>query len=386
MAQIGGKLGDAWARWSGAWQALMLILCALALVVALFDPETPALAPPIGLTALLIGWHYAARWLPAFSLPEYAGYFALGWLIWYGLAGYNPVFFMLLAGLFPHVFMIVPLRYAIGFALILNVLVLLQLQRINSDLTATWMGILVVTSLGGALLGYYITDIIGQSSERKKLIEQLEAAQSQIAEMQRQAGIAGERQRLAGELHDTIAQGLIAIVTHLEAADAAPADARRYLDGAKALARDNLREVRRFIWELRPPALEGRRLEEGLRGVVASWSRLSGTAAELVITGEALILPDAVELVLLRVTQEALANVSKHAHARCVTVTLSYMPDTVILDVNDDGVGFLPEHAHDGYGLINMRARVTALGGTLTVESAPNEGTTIVTAVPLRET
>lgn len=377
-------LKDAWDRWSAAWHLLFVALCALALALVVFDPDNHSdPLPPILLTGLLIAWYAASLRLPTLSAFGYAGYFALGWTIWYGLAGYNLAFMLVLGGLFPQVFVLAGLPAAIGFALILNGLVLLQLQRINSSLTVTWTLIMAVMWVGGALLAYYITDIIRQSRERQVLIEQLTAAQTRIAEMERQAGIAHERQRLAGELHDTIAQGLIGIVTHLEAADAAPADSRRYLDGAKQLARESLNEVRHFIWELRPPVLEGRLFEEGLREVAASWSSIHGIPVDVVITGTPRGLVN--EVTLLRITQEALANVSKHAHARRVTITLSYMPDRIMLDINDDGVGFAPEANGSGYGLINMRGRVAVLGGTLTVESAANAGTTLVVEIPLSE-
>lgn len=234
-----------------------------------------------------MAWYAVSLRLSTLPPLGWVAFFAVGWAIWYALAGYNPAFMLVLSGLFPHVFILTGLRLAVGLALMLNTLVLLQLQRINADLTATWMLIMSVAWAGGALLGYYITAIIRQSQERQTLIEQLKEAQTTIAARERQAGIAHERQRLAGELHDTIAQGLIGIVTHLEAADAATDDAaaQRYSDGAKRMARENLREVRHFIWELRPPALEGRKFEEGVRQVAESWAHMHGVSAEVVITG-----------------------------------------------------------------------------------------------------
>ncbi|MBN8634792.1 MAG: sensor histidine kinase, partial [Anaerolineae bacterium] len=178
---------------------------------------------------------------------------------------------------------------------------------------------------------------------------------------------------------------MIGIVTRLEAAEAAPDDAaaQRYIDDAKRMTRENLREVRHFIWELRPPALEGRRFEEGVRQVAESWAHMHGISAAVVITGAPHVLSPAHELALLRVTQEALANVGKHEQAHVVTITLSYVPNAVLLDINDDGRGFaLPLNAV-GYGLVNMRERIEALGGTLTIESAPHDGTTLVVELPL---
>lgn len=382
----GKTLKDAWVRWSGVWHVVFFSLCTLALGLVVLDPSStndPIL--PILLTGLLMAWYAVSLRLSTLPPLGWVAFFAVGWAIWYALAGYNPAFMLVLSGLFPHVFILTGLRLAVGLALMLNTLVLLQLQRINADLTATWMLIMSVAWAGGALLGYYITAIIRQSQERQTLIEQLKEAQTTIAAMERQAGIAHERQRLAGELHDTIAQGLIGIVTHLEAADAAADDAaaQRYSDGAKRMARENLREVRHFIWELRPPALEGRKFEEGVRQVAESWAHMHGVSAEVVITGSPQLLSPAHELALLRVTQEALANVGKHAHAHFVTITLSYVPNAVLLDINDDGQGLTAPLNVVGYGLINMRERIETLGGTLSIESSPHDGTTLVVELPL---
>ncbi len=128
------------------------------------------------------------------------------------------------------------------------------------------------------------------------------------------------------------------------------------------------------------------RLPDDLIGrlvAVPCWSVASGVAATATITGAPRPLPAEVEVTLLRVAQEALANVRKHARASAVTLTLSFMDDAILLDVQDDGVGFVsralphPSGA-GGFGLTGMRERVARLGGSLSVESAPGEGTTIV--------
>jgi len=141
------------------------------------------------------------------------------------------------------------------------------------------------------------------------------------------------------------------------------------------------------VWDLRPEALERGTLGEALARLTAQLGEQTGVAAHAVVTGEAGALPPQVEVTLLRVAQEALANVRRHARAREVTVTLSYMEDEVALDVQDDGQGFAPvmyvgAGPGGGLGLTTMRERVEALGGTLTVESAPGEGSTVVAQLP----
>ncbi|MCS6843951.1 MAG: sensor histidine kinase [Caldilineales bacterium] len=129
--------------------------------------------------------------------------------------------------------------------------------------------------------------------------------------------------------------------------------------------------------------LEGASLPEALRRVAARWAQETGIPAVVAVTGEPVPLHPEAEVTLLRAVQEALANVCKHAQARRVSVTLSYMEDQVTLDVQDDGVGFDPSAATEGFGLAAMRQRVEQLGGSVAVESAPGHGTTVAVMLPL---
>lgn len=211
----------------------------------------------------------------------------------------------------------------------------------------------------------------------------------------RKAGILGERQRLAREIHDTLAQGFTSIVMNLEAAEGAlPQEApdddktKWHLDQARLTARESLVESRRLVWALRPEALDNASLPEALAQLVARWSDSAGVTASATVTGTPRQLPEEAEVALVRVAQEALANVLKHANASRAVVTLSYMSDLVTLDVIDDGTGFDPERSltedsEGGYGLRTMRERIEQLGGSLTIESAPGEGTTLVAGLPL---
>jgi len=200
---------------------------------------------------------------------------------------------------------------------------------------------------------------------------------------------------MAREIHDTLAQGLTGIVTQLEAAQQTASDTERErrIDNAKRLARDSLADARRSVQALRPQALENSRLPEALAEEVARWSATSGVAGEVETTGEARALHPEVEVTLLRVAQEALANVAKHAGASRAGVTLSYMEDVVSLDVRDDGVGFSAPSpssgstasrgpAGSGFGLIAMRQRVGRLAGQLEIESEPGAGTAVSASLP----
>jgi signal transduction histidine kinase len=221
----------------------------------------------------------------------------------------------------------------------------------------------------------------------------------QLLTQAREAGVLDERQRMAREIHDTLAQGLTGIVTQLQAAEQAgqdPAGWRRHLAAATRLARESLSEARRSVDALRPEPLETTaRLGDALADVAGRWSSLHGIATQVTTTGSVRPLPPEAEATLLRAAQEALANVARHARATRVGLTLSYMEHEVVLDVRDDGQGFDPAQAGasgisaangqarpGGFGLVAMRQRIEGLSGTLQIESEPGAGTAISACVP----
>ncbi|GAA2087082.1 sensor histidine kinase [Pseudolysinimonas kribbensis] len=204
-----------------------------------------------------------------------------------------------------------------------------------------------------------------------------------------QAGVDAERTRLAGEIHDTLAQNFAGIVTQLQAADEAPdaAARRRHSDAALALARDGLAEARRSVQALRPVALDAVRLPEAIANVARSWSERTGIRADVTTTGPDRALPTDAEVALLRTAQEALANVERHARAGRVTLALRVTAQGARLEVRDDGRGFDPATppattADHGYGLVAMRQRIEALAGELRIESRPGHGTAVLVEVP----
>jgi signal transduction histidine kinase len=216
---------------------------------------------------------------------------------------------------------------------------------------------------------------------------------AQLVSQERAAATLEERNRIAREIHDTLAQGLAGIVVQLGATEralqAAPTEVPEHLDLAQRMAREALAEARRSVWNLRAAALERGDLADALRGVAARQSR-DGLTATFAQVGAPRALPPDVESALLRVGQEALANAVKHARASQVELTLAYAPGIVRLTVQDDGDGFAPgalayapADAAGGFGLLGMRERLAALGGSLTATSA---GGAVVTAtVPLAE-
>ena len=202
-----------------------------------------------------------------------------------------------------------------------------------------------------------------------------------------QAAVLEERQRLARELHDSVAQALYGVSLYAEAAGRALASGETApvaasLADIRETVHEALGEMRLLLFELRPPLLE----EEGLAGAIASRLRAVEARAGLTTRLEGDVsdrFSPEMEQELYRLAQEALNNVLKHAHARHVTVRLDVSPARAVLEVADDGVGFEAAlRGGDGYGLPGMRERAERLGGTLYVTSAPDAGTTVRVEVP----
>jgi signal transduction histidine kinase len=195
----------------------------------------------------------------------------------------------------------------------------------------------------------------------------------------RDSGVQEERARLAREIHDTLAQSLAGIVAQLEAAVGGERHER-----ALGLARQALVDARRSMLDLSPGHLDGATLPEALQRAVAAWSGDREVRVDVVVVGDPVPLHPEVEATVLRIAQESLTNVAKHASASRVGVTLSYDGDEVVLDVRDDGVGFDASASprSSSFGLRGMRQRVDRLAGDLTLESRPGRGTAVSVRLP----
>jgi signal transduction histidine kinase len=206
--------------------------------------------------------------------------------------------------------------------------------------------------------------------------------------LREEAGAEAERARLAREIHDTLAQGFAGVVAQLQAAEHAPSEAlrRRHTEAAIGLAREGLAEARRSVQALRPPALDSARLQDAVGAVAGRWSDRTGVPVEVRVDGDGPTLRTETEVALLRLVQEALANVERHAAARHVTVRLRCGGAGASLEVRDDGRGFDPADPvpadGGGFGLVAMRERIEALAGALVIESRPGRGTAIRAEVP----
>ncbi|MFE9248561.1 sensor histidine kinase [Streptomyces sp. NPDC007088] len=232
-----------------------------------------------------------------------------------------------------------------------------------------------------------------QTERQQRLIDDLVRTRRELAATERREGTLAERQRLAREIHDSLAQGLSSQTMLLQAADrqwtSDPKAARAHVRSASSIAAHSLAEARRLVHDLGPADLAGGvGPAEALRTLAARESR-DGLAVRFHAEGPDDGLPDRVASALLRTAQGALANVREHARARHAALTLTRLDDAVVLDVADDGHGFDPATAGNGpdalrgHGLPAARARLRQVGGTLTIESAPGEGTVLTATVPL---
>ncbi|OLF15064.1 sensor histidine kinase [Actinophytocola xanthii] len=408
-------------RWerkeSALLRALPYFLLAVGTLIALLQPlwgmpDRSTLV--ISLTVLAVGWiavlhttHPQWRTRRGLMGVYYAGLMVLATALvvvspWYGV--------------FSFIGYIQAMEVLVGRWQILGVVVTAALAgtsqiggvaNINDRTWWAWLVLVVFNALVAGTFAYSgeqseqrtrrqrraLTELGEANAKLEAALEENAALHAQLLVQAREAGVHDERQRMAREIHDTLAQGLAGILTQLQAAQQAydqRAEWQRHVETASALARESLTEARRSVHAVEPAALEQARLPDAIGEVVRNWTSTHEVPAVLTTTGDARPMHPEVEVTLLRAAQEALANVAKHARATRVGLTLSYMEDLVTLDVRDDGVGFepngrrasAPASATGGFGLTGMRQRVQRLAGRLEIESEPGGGTAVSATVP----
>lgn len=253
----------------------------------------------------------------------------------------------------------------------------------------------VVSALVTVAIFYAFTRLHEINTERTALIRELMETREQLAETERAAGVAGERQRIAHEIHDTLAQGLSSIQMLLHAAnrdldgDINVDKARERIGLARQTAADNLQEARAMIAALQPAALSQTSLVGALDRMAQGFAAAADLNIEVEADGEVTQLPMKLEAVLLRIAQGAVGNVAKHAQATRARITVSYSDDAVRVDIVDNGVGFdvkAVESRPAGLGHIGlsaMKRRAEEVSGEVVIESSPGNGTAVSVSVPL---
>lgn len=386
---------DAWLRWFWLWDLYFAVgyLSVTALVLTDEAPTNRKVVAVAVLTVLAI-WYlaYGRRVILADDAgkPRRARIFVLGVVLLMIVAvGFDGTASFALFAACPLVFMSLDdLREAVPTVVIVVLLPpVSMLVRDGAGPAFQTLGLTTVfTLLFAVLIGTWIHRIVTQSQERAELIRELEESREEIARLSREAGVAGERARLAAEIHDTLAQGFTSLVTLVQAAeselDRDPERARGHLALAARTARENLTEARALVAGLMPSELGGTgSLDQAIRRQLARLAEETPVQGTYEVDGESTQLPTVLEVVLLRAVQEALTNVRRHAGAAQVRVTLRVDEGRATLRVADDGVGFAPG-ATEGFGLRGMRARARQVGGTLTVGRGEEGGTVVELEVP----
>ncbi|MCP4544461.1 MAG: sensor histidine kinase [Chloroflexi bacterium] len=383
---------NVWEQWDWVWHISAYTF--LGLNIAFDLGNTPPISPPLlflGLSALLALWYIPfiatpiMRWRNA---PRRGVlYFFFGWALWGGLLALNAQSLLLAAMFYPLIFTRFPVRWAI--AVVFSQTMSLYLLYVLYHPTENWFVTLMITLgslIAATLIGVFIAFLINQSADRQRLLDEFTQTRASLLKAERETGILAERQRLAREIHDTLAQQFTSIIMHLAAARLSdPTTIHARLQQAEQSAREGLDEARRMIWDMRPEQLEHASLVESIEGVAARWSVENAVNVAVAVTGTPHPLDSSTDVALLRISQEALHNVKKHACAHNVNITISYMPDILALDVADDGQGFDPALNGHGFGLKSMRERAEELGGELTIESEPGKGTKIAVLIPILE-
>jgi signal transduction histidine kinase len=385
---------SAWLRWFLIWDAYFAItwLAVVGVILLLSDEPVPYRLASAGLlTVMALGYVFYGR--PHIAVARepgcvpgrlYAGGLAI--LLLAAILFDTNASFALFA-VCPMLFMSLATREAI--AMVIGVNFLPVLASLIEDGPTAALGvltpILIFTVVLGVTMGTWISRIISESQERAQLIAQLQESREEVGRLSREAGVAAERARLAAEIHDTLAQGFTSLVTLVQAAeselDRDTEQARKHLALAARTARENLTEARALVAGLTPTALGTGSLDQAIHRQLQRFAEEHPVSVTYHADGDSASLPTVLEVVLLRMVQESLTNVRKHAKASEVTITLRVNDTCASMRVCDNGVGFDPSLPADGFGLVGMRNRAGQVGGRLTVHSGTG-GTTVELEVP----
>ncbi|MEU5208119.1 sensor histidine kinase [Streptomyces sp. NPDC020742] len=407
-------------RWLGLWDAYFVV-CYLVTAGLVFTSSSPqghrALA--LGALTLLAVW-YAGLGRPLLSGQSGSrkgesgqggdrpggggrrnGVFCAGLCGLFALVAFaDPAGSFALFGVVPMVMMSLPTRPAVAVAVPANLLPLVAWWWARGASSPPPLFALLASLLGVALsvlLGLWIKRVVRQNREHAELIEELRRNRAEVARLSHRAGVAAERERLAREIHDTLAQSLTSVIGLVQAVEA-EVDGAPGLDRARErlalvgrVAGDALAEARAFVAGRAPAPLQESSPAQALRRQAEALAEQTGLPVRFVVEGDERPLPMAVGVVLLRAAQETLANVRKHAAAGRVEVVLRYADGHAGLVVTDDGRGFEAgdgtraaddARPEGGFGLRGLRARVAESGGELAVVSGPGQGTVVTVRMP----
>ncbi|MER6712992.1 sensor histidine kinase [Streptomyces sp. NPDC000877] len=392
MTALAGSSADAfWATSLRRWNAVCWVLFAVMAVglVAIDRPGGSKYAALALLGAMVLCYAVLDRF-PGNPVVRPHGYLSVLVVVLGGLAYLRGNYAALFMVTLPHYWMFGRTPRASMVFLGLATVATLAGNVLRQDgwtvefFTEVLVSTLIVVAVG-VLIGLWAHSVVAQSAERARLISELEQAQAELSQAHQRQGAADERERMAREIHDTLAQGFASIIVLAEAAraglDSEPARSAQQLRSIESTARENLAEARELVGSPRRPgqAAAGP-VARTLRRVLDRFAEDTGLTVDADLAD--LECDQQTRIALLRCTQESLANVRKHARASTVGVVLARQPYGVELEITDDGTGFVVEESA-GFGLDGMRKRLAELGGRLTVTSSVGDGTRVLALIPL---
>ncbi|OBG84925.1 two-component sensor histidine kinase [Mycobacterium sp. E802] len=384
--------------WHWMWETYVCALCVAAIVAVILLRDTLGGNVPVACAALatmlvivLLFGRNVIREVDPIAGPVrpraiafVAGVIIL-WLV--AILAASPAVAAIPA-LYPLMFATLPLAAALvlTFAVTLAPLILaVALHGLSWPSLPAVAAVTLVAAVAAPIIGTTIMTTLRQRQQLAETVAELADSRAESARLSREAGVAAERERLAREIHDTLAQGFTSIVALAQAVqaerDTDPAAAARHVELIRSTARDNLAEARAMVTQLTPAVLQEGSLPAALRRQCDTLSAETGIAVELCINDDVPPLGMATDVVLLRTAQEAMTNVRRHARASQLHVELQRTTGGARLCLADNGIG-LPDDHMDGFGLRGMRARLDQVGGTLTLSRADGGGLLVVATVP----
>ena len=388
------QLDEMWRGQVKWWHGLFAVLLATTAGVMVAEGKPHLLwqlACVVGIAVAYAVW--GVRGLGEQASRPARTYMVVAWvlmLVLMGLDGTGSAW-ILTFGLFPQTWASLPrTKAAVGVTVAVVCIAVVRLwqgPRTGDELVGIAISTVIMLVLS-LTLGLFIDRIIREADTRAATIDELHRTQAQLAAVEREQGVAGERERISREIHDTLAQGFTSVVTLARATESAldRGDLEAVRERVRLIeqtASDNLSEARLIVAELTPGHLQSRTLSEALQRLVDAVAAESGMIGRLRVEGEPVVLPANSEVVLLRTAQEGLANVRRHSRATSFEVFLSYAADgPVAMTVTDDGVGFAADAAPRGYGLDGATARAAEVGGSFAVSSEPGAGARLRVEVP----
>jgi signal transduction histidine kinase len=388
-----GQAPDVWNRWVVGWQIAFWLLLGLSFFQLVIVVDQPVDRRLVAVGALLV---LAAAYWPARHGPDGLAsvsaaytYLTVAVVVVGVTCWLSPGLAMLLFIVYPQIWVYCEqLRVGVLYSIAASVSAAAGFVAAEGWTGAALWDVapsMLVSLLFSLLLGIWISRIIYQSRDRADLISALEATRSELALAHHAQGVMAERERVAREIHDTLAQGFTSIVMLSQVAadtvDGDPAATRTRLETIETVARENLAEARALVAAFSPVGLDGTTLPDAVGRLAERFGDETGVVVDVETVGDFAGLSREQEVVVLRVAQEALTNVRRHARAHQVSVRLVADEQGARVEVGDDGVGFVPGQV-GGYGLAGMRGRVHEAGGDVDVATAPGRGTRVTVRLP----